>query len=529
LNRTNFLATAFAVALLFPIELPAQVSANGPDLSTQSRIRQEGLRNSKVMELASGLTDTIGPRLTASPSMKRANEWTKQKLTDFGLVNAHLEPFEFGRGWTSEACSVRMIAPDVAQLYALPKAWSPGTNGPIRAKVMKVKLESEADLEKQKGKLAGAIIMLAEPKPLEPHEKAELDRYDDKELEDLAAYAIPSARDANRALEYVKRRKFRRALAQFTMDEKVAAVVDLGSGDGGTYRVQSGGSWKSGEPIGVPAVVLAPEHYGRLSRLIDGGTEVQLEIDVKAQFLEQDTNGYNTIAELPGGDKKSEIVMLGAHLDSWHSSTGATDNAAGVAVMMEAMRILKALNVTPRRTIRIALWSAEEQGLLGSRAYVAQHFASRPEPKDPDDRDLPLAMRKDKGTLTVKPEHAKLSAYFNVDNGTGKIRGIYAQENAAVVPLFRAWLEPLHDLGATTLTMRNTTGTDHLSFDEVGIPGFQFIQDEIEYETRTHHTNWDSYERLQRDDLMQAAVVVATFVWEAANRAEMMPRKAMPQ
>ncbi|HEX7150843.1 MAG TPA: M20/M25/M40 family metallo-hydrolase [Thermoanaerobaculia bacterium] len=524
MNRTNILATAIAFALLFPIELPAQ------DLAMQSRIRQEGFRNSKVMELASGLTDTIGPRLTASPSMKRANDWTRQKLADFGLANAHLEPFAFGRGWTSESCVVRMIAPDVTQLYALPKAWSPGTNGPVRGKVMKVKLESEADLEKQKGKLAGAIVMMADPRPLDPHDKSMLERYDEKELEELAAYSIPSSRDNARLLEYVKRRKFRRALAQFTMDEKIAAIVDLGGGgDGGSFRIQSGGSWKKEDPIGVPQVVLAPEHYGRLARLIDAGIEVQLEVDVKAQFLDADTNGYNTIADLPGGDRKNEIVMLGAHLDSWHGSTGATDNAAGVAVMMEAIRILKALNVTPRRTIRIALWSGEEQGLLGSRAYVAEHFASRAEPKDPEERELPFSMRKEKTPLTVKPEHAKLSAYFNLDNGTGKIRGIYAQENAAAVPLFRTWLEPLHDLGATTVTMRNTSGTDHLPFDEVGLPGFQFIQDEVEYSTRTHHTNWDSYERLQREDLMQAAVVVATFVWEAANRAELMPRKVLPQ
>jgi carboxypeptidase Q len=478
------------------------LAAQQPDLQMQTRIRQEGFRNSKVMEYASALTDTIGARLTGSPTMKKANEWTRQTLAEMGLANAHLESFDFGRGWSYDACSVR-------------------------GKVMKVLLQSKEDLEKNKGKLAGAIVMVAEFKDLKPLDAALLKRYDEKELNELGIYQVPAIR--NMRGDALRRTTFRRELAQFAMDEKIAALVDLGSGDDATFTVQSASSQKAEDPIGVPSIVLAPEHYGRLSRLIDAKQNVELEVDVHAKFHEEDRNAYNTIAELPGSDKKGEVVMLGAHLDSWHAGTGATDNAAGSVVMMEAMRILKSLGVTPRRTIRIALWSGEEQGLLGSRAYVAQHFASRAEPKDPEQAKLPLFARTELGALTVKPEHAKLSAYFNVDNGTGKIRGIYAQENAAVAPLFAAWLTPLHDLNATTVTMRNTSSTDHIPFDEVGLPGFQFIQDDIEYFTRTHHTNWDTYERLQREDLMQAAVVVATFVWETANRAEMMPRKPMPK
>jgi Zn-dependent M28 family amino/carboxypeptidase len=239
--------------------------------------------------------------------------------------------------------------------------------------------------------------------------------------------------------------------------------------------------------------------------------------------------GYNTIAEIPGTDKKGEAVMLGAHMDSWHAGTGATDNAAGVAAMMEAVRILKTLDVRPRRTIRIALWSGEEQGLLGSRAYVRDHLASRPEPKDPAQQELPSFLRKPTGPLTVKPEHAKFSVYFNMDNGTGRIRGIYAQENAAVVPIFETWLKPLADLGATTVTMRNTMGTDHTSFDAVGLPGFQFIQDDVEYSARSHHSNADVYERLQREDLIQASIVIATFVYHTAMRDRLLPRKPMPK
>jgi len=510
----------FATCLLF-----ATVTASAQDLTTVSRIRNEGFRNSKVMDYAEAITDRIGGRLTGSPNMKKANEWTRDELTKIGLVNAHLEPFKFGRGWSSDYCSVRMLGPDLQQLYALPMAWSPATSGPIRAKVVKAKLESKDDLEKNKGKFAGAIVMIAEPKEMKPQEKAALERYDDGELTKLAAYEIPAARDEARRGEFLKRREFRKQLAQFAIDEKIAAIVQPGNGEGGVFRVQGGGTWRDDEPIGVPAVGLAPEHYARIARLVDDKTEVELEIDVRAQYHDQDLNSYNTVADIPGSDKKGEVVMMGAHLDSWHTGTGATDNAAGVVVMMEAARILKSLGVTPKRTIRIALWSGEEQGLLGSRAYVEEHFAKREEPKDPEQAKLPSWARTEKGALVKKPDYAKLAAYFNVDNGTGKIRGIYAQENAAVAPLFTAWLTPLHDLGATTVTMRNTGSTDHVPFDDVGLPGFQFIQDAVEYSTRTHHTNWDTYERLQRDDLMQAAVVVATFVWEAANRAEMMPRK----
>jgi hypothetical protein len=496
-------------------------AADAPDLQVVSRIRHEGFRNSKVMEYAQTLTDTIGGRLTGSPNMKRANEWTRDALAQMGLANAHLEPYRFGRGWTSDYAMVRMLTPEVQQLYAVGLAWSPPTNGVLRGKVVKAKLESKEDFEKFRGKLAGAIVMIAEPPEMKPQETPALDRFDDEELAELAQYEVPGA---ERTADYLRRREFRKQLAQFAMDEKVAAIIQPARGHGGVFRVQSGGTWRDDEAIGVPSVGLAPEHYGRISRLLDAKTEVELEVELRARFID-DTTSWNTIAELPGTDKRGEVVMLGAHLDSWHTSTGATDNAAGSAVMMEAMRIIKALGIAPRRTIRIALWSGEEQGLLGSRAYVKEHFATRAEPKDPEQAKLPEWARTEKGEVQPKPEHAKLSAYFNMDGGTGKIRGIYAQENAAAVPIFTAWLEPLRDLGATTVTMRNTPATDHISFDEVGLPGFTFIQDDVEYESRTHHTNWDSFERLQRSDLMEAAVVVATFVWQAANREQMMPRR----
>jgi carboxypeptidase Q len=321
--------------------------------------------------------------------------------------------------------------------------------------------------------------------------------------------------------------QFIRDLNKFLAEEKVLAVVDHGYGSfgGGTVFVQSGGSWKTGETATVPEITVALEQWDRIARLIERKTDVELELNVANTFYDDDPMQYNTVAEIPGTDKKDELVMVGAHLDSWHSGTGATDNGAGSVVMMEVMRILKILDVKPRRTIRIALWTGEEQGLLGSQNYVQQHFGSRPPIDEPDMKGMPTLLRREAGPVTVKPEQAKISAYFNVDNGSGKIRGVYLQENEAVAPIFEAWMQPFKDLGMSTLTMRNTGGTDHQSFDAVGIPGFQFIQDPLDYETRTHHSNMDVYDRLQSDDLRQAAVIVASFVYNAAMRDQMLPRK----
>jgi hypothetical protein len=503
------------------------VASDAPDLQMQTRIRQEEFKNSKVMEIASGLMDFVGPRLTGSPNMKRANEWTRDKLAEFGLSNAHLESWgPFGRGWAYQSCSVRMVSPDVAVLWALPRAWTPGTSGVLRGKPVKVKIEKKEDLDQYKGKLAGKIILNGDLKEMTPHEQPQFQRYSEKTLGELAMYDIGPSRPRFTREEFIKRRDFRRALQKFAAEEKIAAIVEAGAGDFGTFNVQAAGTQRPNEQFPVPWVVISAEQYNRLVRLVDMGKDPELELNVEAKYYDDDPNAYNTVAEIPGTDKKGEVVMLGAHLDSWHGGTGATDNGAGTVAVMEVVRLLKAIGIAPKRTIRIALWSGEEQGLLGSRAYVAQHFASRPEPPE-EERDLPTSLRRNIGPLSIKPEHAKLAAYFNMDNGTGKIRGIYSQENAAVVPLFEAWLAPLKDLGATTITMRNTFGTDHLSFDSAGLPGFQFIQDEVEYGSRTHHTNYDVYERLQREDLMQAAVVMATFVWEAANRQDMLPRKPL--
>jgi carboxypeptidase Q len=525
MNRSARLVCSLILILFF---VPVLWGQEKVDLETISRIRYEGFRDSKVMELASGLMDSIGERLTGSPNMKRANEWTRDQLTAMGLSNAHLEPWgPFGRGWANQYVNARMTAPDVVPLLVYAKAWTPGTSGAVTGKCIRANIEKKEDFDKYKGKLAGMIVITGPDAEVKPITEAPYKRLTDDELAKTGEYEIPGERPPFRMSEMMRRRQFQKDLNQFYADEKVLAVIDhsRGTAGGGTVFVQSGGSYKPGETTTVPQLTMASEHWTRIARLLQQKKDVTLELNVTNTFYDDDLMQYDTLAEIPGTDKKDEIVMLGAHLDSWHAGTGATDNGAGTIVMMEAVRILKALDIKPRRTIRIGLWSGEEEGLLGSQGYVEQHFGSRPPMDDPNMKGMPTLLRREAGPVTVKPEQAKISAYFNVDNGTGKIRGVYQQENAAVAPIFESWMRPFKDLGMTTLSMRNTGGTDHLSFDAVGIPGFQFIQDPIEYETRTHHSNMDVYDRLQPEDLKQISVIVASFVYDAAMRDQMLPRK----
>src|SRR5271168_1459639 len=518
---------AYLVAFVCVLPVTAQEKV---DLDVISRIRYEEFHDSKVMDLASGLMDSIGERLTGSPNMKRANEWTRDQLTSFGLSNSHLEAWgPFGRGWANQYINARMTSPDIAPLLVYAKAWTPGTNGVVQGKCIRVTINDKKDFDKYKGKLAGMIVILGADPDVKPMTEAPYKRLSDDDLAKLSDYQIPSERQPFSMADFAKRQQFTKDLNQFFADEKVLAVIDhyrFTSG-GGTVFVQSGGSYKPGETTTVPQLVMAIEHWTRIARLLQQNKDVSLELNVANTFYDDDLMQYDTIAEIPGTDKdkKDEVVMLGAHLDSWHAGTGATDNGAGTIVMMEAVRILKALDIKPRRTIRIGLWSGEEEGLLGSQSYVEHHFGSRPPSDEPGMKGEPTLLRREAGPVTIKPEQAKVSAYFNVDNGTGKIRGVYLQENEAVAPIFEAWMKPFKDLDMTTITMRNTGGTDHQSFDAVGIPGFQFIQDPIEYETRTHHSNMDVYDRLQPEDLKQMAVIVASFVYEAAMRDQMLPRK----
>ncbi|MEA2603533.1 MAG: hypothetical protein QOF89_4525 [Acidobacteriota bacterium] len=518
-----------AVLLLVASLLP--LAAEEPvDLGMVNRIRGEGLHRSQVMDTAFHLTEVLGPRLTGSPELKAANDWTRQQFESWGLVNAHLEGYPFGRGWSYTAVQTRMVAPRTVPLLALPKAWSPGTNGPVRGEVMRVEIKSEKDFDRYKGKLAGKVLMVENAGKFEEPDTPAFERYSAAELEKLGDFRIPDDEGrAERRRKGLERYQFRKTLNEFLEKEKALATLEPSGLTNGIVRVSGGGSYTPGESVGVPALVMAAEHYNQILRLLDDGEKVEIEVDLAARYHDGDPQAYNTVAEIPGTDKKDEIVMAGAHLDSWHAGTGATDNGAGCAVVMEAARILKTLGVKPRRTIRFALWTGEEEGLIGSRAYVKQHFATRPEPKDPKQKELPEWFRDETWPLQLKPEHAKIAAYFNLDNGTGKVRGIYIEENAAVRPIFEAWIAPLRDLGVTTVTPRPTGGTDHQSFDRVGLPGFQFIQDEMDYDSRTHHTNLDTYDHLHRDDLMQASVVMASFLYNAAMRAEPLPRKPLPQ
>ncbi|MGO9271374.1 MAG: M20/M25/M40 family metallo-hydrolase [Terriglobia bacterium] len=515
--------------------VPAVAQPEIPDLEFISRLREEEFSHGQLMDIMSHLADDIGPRLTGSPNMKKANEWTRDQFTEWGLVNAHVEPWgTFGRGWAYQLCEVRMIAPDYMQFLALPEAWTPGTNGSIKGEVTQLVATTSADLEKYKGKLAGKIVLIGDARVPDPSDKPLFRREEDADLSKIAEYQIPGGGPGgpgNPAArqQFAQRRQFQQDLEKFLTDEHVAAVLDLTRlpGEDGTIFVQSGGSYDKGKTIGFPRITLAVEHYGRMARLLARKVPVEVEVNVEAQFYDDDDKGYDTIAEIPGVDPKlkDQLVMLGGHMDSWHAGEGATDNGAGTVVAMEAVRLLKKLGVEPRRTIRVALWSGEEEGLMGSRGYVKNHFGGRPESTNPRDQNLPSFMRPPAGPLELKPEQKLVSVYFNLDNGTGKVRGVYLQGNAGAEPIFAKWMEPFRDLGMTTLTMRNTGGTDHLSFDAVDIPGFQFIQDPMDYGTLTHHSNLDVYEHIRPDDLKQAAVIMASFVYNAAMRDEMFPRK----
>jgi hypothetical protein len=519
------------------------------DLNMYQRIRDEGLNHSHVMEFATALMDGIGPRLTGSPNLAKANAWTRDTLTKIGLENAHLEDWgEFGMGWQQLNTWARMVAPDTAVLIVQATPWSPATPGPVTGEVVFVSIQTEKDFDQYKDKLAGKVVLFGAMREVPPVDKALFDRYTDKELDDIAEFpvnagagGIPPEMQA-RMRERTERMRLIDKEAQFFYDEKVAAVIEPsrdgrnGGGSGGTIFDDNGATlgrtpYIADKRVKVPVVVAAIESYGRLYRLTQSHAPVSVEIDVDTKVTGEHEHGFDTVAEIPGTDPKlkEQVVMLGGHLDSWIAGTGATDNGAGTIVAMEAVRILKALDVKPRRTIRIALWTGEEQGLFGSKGYVTQHFGSAKLSTAPDQLQLPEFMRRPAGPLEVKPEQKLISAYFNVDNGTGKIRGIYTQGNAAVAPIFAQWIAPLKDLGVTTITERNTGGTDHLSFDAVGIPGFQFIQDMLDYEGRTHHSNQDVVERLQPADLKQIATVEAIFVYNAAQRDQMLPRKPLAQ
>lgn len=545
--RIQHSAAIAAIAL----GLSAAVSTQEPvDLAALDRIKSEAFARSEVMEHLRNLTDVHGPRLTGSPEFEEAAKWASERLTSYGLSNVHVERWPFGRSWSVEQYSAELLAPHYVRLAVTPLAWSASSAGPITGDPMLTPLDLgfvrgprksaedfDAYRKRWSGKLRGKIVLLTPSRPLPGRETALFRRYSDAELADVAKAPEPAAQPRTATLDdlewpekpedvfklfmtmpeamvdqlidrfdslAVERGKFFR-------DEGVAAILTADDrAREGLLAAEQAASYRARDLLAPPTFVVTAEHYGRIVRLVERKQPVRVRLDLKAAVSDRDVDGGNIIGEIPGGARRDEIVMVGAHFDSWHAGTGATDNGAGSAVMIEVMRILKTLNLKLDRTVRIALWGGEEQGLLGSRAYVSAHFA-------------------DLKTMELRPEHGKLSGYFNLDNGSGRIRGVYLQEHEAMRPLFEQWLAPFRDLGVTTITIQNTGGTDHLSFTRVGLPGFQFIQDPLDYGTLTHHTSADTFDHAVAADLMQASAVIASVVYQAANRPERLPRRELPK
>lgn len=483
-------------------------------------IRKHGLENSQVMEIAGWMTDVYGPRLTGSPMLDKATDWAVKTLKEWGMENVHTESWgPFGRGWELEHFEMHAAAPNYFPIIAYPKAWSPSVKGTAKGGVVYLDAASEEELEAYRGKLKGKFVLLDTIRKVNEWFDPPARRYEADDLLNLANAPMPTPRTFRGYRGSGQR--FSTTLWTFLQEEKPLAVIDRSyKGDLGTVFVSrasraGGRAWEEDAEV-VPQVTMSIEHYNRIFRLAQKGIEVTLNMELKSKYTNPDGMEHNIIAEIPGTDLKDEVVMFGAHFDSWHSGTGATDNGAGSSVMMEAARILletiKESGVKPRRTLRLALWTGEEQGLLGSKAYVGEHFA------ETDPRG---------NAQSLKPDQSKVSAYYNLDNGTGKIRGIYLQGNTAVAPIFNAWLQPFRDLDAGTVSFSNTGGTDHLAFDAVGIPGFQFIQDPVAYFNRTHHSNMDNWDHLSGEDLSQAATIIASFIFHTAQREDKLPRKAL--
>jgi carboxypeptidase Q len=510
INNKSMKIKKISVSFLFLLFIPTLLMSQSEnvDLSMIYKIKQEGLKNSSVEDLAFWLTDFVGPRLTASTGYNHANEWAKKKMEEFGFQNVRIEAAkDFTRGgWDNLKTYAAMTAPYYSNFACNPVAWTGSTNGLIKSDVVYLDVKAEGDLDKYKGKVTGKIVLIPSTTTYEVSFEPLASRLTDAQLKDLtmASSSTPSRRPPVDRAAMMAQRALRSKIADFLKSEGAAVILN----SSGIFNVprSNGANYKTGDKEPIAELNLPIEDHGRMVRLLQHNIPVEMEIEIQNKFFDSPTV-YNVIGEIPGTDKllKNEIVLLGAHIDSWNGGTGAADNGSGCIVMLEALRILKNLDIAPRRTIRIALWGGEEQGLYGSSGYVEKYLV------DPE-------------TKAHKPDYDKFAAYFNMDNGSGKYRGIYLQENELVRPVFEEWLKPFEDMGCSTIAIRNTGGTDHLSFDRVGLPGFQFIQDDIEYE-RGYHSVMDTYERLVMADLKQNAVITASFVYNAAMRNAKLPGK----
>lgn len=514
---------------------PAAAAAPAPDpldLATIGRIRTEAIQRSQAMDHVWWLSEVYGPRATATPAFEQASQWAMKQFTAWGLTNVHQERFAFGQGWTIDRFSAHLLTPQTQALIGQPRWYSPSTSGPVTSDVVYLKATNEAELAAYRGQLRGRIVVMQPVRAVRMLEGRLILRMGDAEWAEamqtpLSSPAPPPARVVEQMRAF---QAFATQVQRFLVAEGAAVLLERGSDsdetpggsdlswmqqrvDGGTIFPGNGGSRDPKAFVPIPSATLAVEHYNRIIRLIDRGQPVRLEVNIQATFHPEthpEGNGINTIAEIPGTDLAHEVVLLGAHLDSYPYAGGATDNATGSAAMMEAVRVIQTLGLKPRRTIRVALWAGEEQGLLGARAYVNRHFH-------------------DAATNTPKPAHASLAAYFNLDNGTGRIVGVWGQGNLGAIRMFEQWGDTVKDLGFKAVSPRSVGSTDHVPFDQAGLPGFQFIQERLEYQARTHHSNMDTYDHVQRDDLTQQGAIAAVFAWHAANAPDKLPRKAMPQ
>jgi carboxypeptidase Q len=506
-----------------PVAAPRGASI--AEANTINRIADAGFNHSEVVDTVSYLADEIGGRMTNSPAMRKAERWTQEKFKSWGLKDVRTEAFDFGRGWWIESSHVRMIAPRPLELRAIPLAWTPATNGVLSAPVIVAPMVSESDFADWKGKLAGKIVLVTWPAPPKDDLDAPFQRLSDAEIAKLDKYQQPTFDPADRK-KRIERFRFRPNLDAFLAQEGAVAMIQMSRTEGRLVHGEGYG-YRVGKTPKLPGIELAAEDYRKLARLAKRG-EVRLEIDSRVHFEDADHNAYNVFAEIPGDDPHAGYVMAGAHLDSWVAGDGAADNGAGSAVVMEAARILASVGARPKRTIRFALWAGEEEGLLGSAAYVENHLARRPPPTDPAEADLPPFYLTDSYPVQTLSGFSDLAGYFNLDNGSGKIRGIYAEGNVAVVATFREWLSPFASMGASSVVAEPTGGTDHVFLSRLGLPAFEFIQDPLDYGSRVHHTDLDTFDHLRPQDLRQASVVMATVLLAAANTDKPLPRKPLP-
>ena len=541
MNGGAFVPRFFAIGLTILIGCPPRASGQSEqvsapeslDLNTISRIRDEGLHRSHVMDLASGLVDGVGARLTGSPEFDRAVEWSIAQLKSFGVADAHAEGWgEFGMAWTQLGTSLLLSEPAPATLVAQATPWSPGTDGEVGAPVVLVpEMREEKEFDRWKGKLSGKIILYGEAPNIDPDPKPYMTSLNRDGMETYARFPLGNVSNVSENVRFVRDANFSEKVARFFTDQGAVAILRT-KGEAGTFQDDTGSSfgwhvYRKDRKQPLPSAVVSPDGYGRMARLAARGVAVKVRLNVMAKFGSDHAEGKNVIGEIVGTDPnlKDQVVMLGAHLDSWIAGTGATDDGAGVVIALEAIRILKRVDVRPRRTIRVGLWGGEEQGLMGSLGYVRANLATVEFEDGPGLDDVPTSLRWPK-SVVPKPGFAKFDAYFNADGGGGRFRGINANGNLGAAAIFRRWIAPIEDLGFSAVSLRNAEGVDRVRFDQVGLPGFEFRQEPRDYDSRTHHTNLDTYERLSEPDLKQAATIMAVFVYNSAQSDAMIPRHA---